>query len=113
MSVETKAFKWVEACSTGDIDEDDVIRFDHEGESYAVYRLADGYYATDGWCTHEQAHLADGFVLAHEIECPLHQGRFDILSGEPKSPPVCIRLKTYPVRVENGKVMLGIAPDDA
>ena len=105
---------WVAACGVDEIEPEDVLRFDAGGRTFAIYRSPDDeFYATDGWCTHEQAHLADGFVLAHEIECPLHQGRFDILSGEPKSPPVCIRLKTYPVRVENGKVMLGIAPDDA
>lgn len=108
MGVETNDIEWVVACATGDIDEEDVIRFDHAGASYAVYRIAEGFFASDGWCTHERAHLADGFVLAREIECPLHQGRFDIPSGKPKSPPVCVHLKTYPVRVEGGEVLLGV-----
>ena len=56
--------KWVEACSAGDIEEEDVIRFDHGGRTFAVYRSpGDEYYATGGWCTLEQAHLADGLVM--------------------------------------------------
>ncbi len=108
MTVDSGNTKWVVACTTDDIDEEDVQRFDHEGASYAVYRLSTGFYASSGWCTHEQAHLADGFVLGGEIECPRHQGRFDIISGKALSPPVCVKLETYPVRVDGHEVLLGL-----
>ena len=43
---------------------EDVIRFDHDGRKFAIYRSPeDRYYATDGLCTHERAHLADGLVM--------------------------------------------------
>jgi 3-phenylpropionate/trans-cinnamate dioxygenase ferredoxin component len=113
VSIDTSNIKWIAACATGDIDEEDVIRFDHDGASYALYRIDEGFFASDGWCTHEHAHLADGFVVNGEIECPLHQGRFDIITGKPMSPPVCVHLKTHPVRVENGEVLLGVAQKDA
>ncbi len=87
-----------------DIDEEDVIRFDLGTRTFAVYNTPSGYYATDGLCTHEQTHLADGLVIDDIIECPLHQGRFHIPSGRAKSPPVCVDLKTYPVKVEDGQV---------
>ena len=46
---------WVEACDADDIDEEDVIRFDHGGRSFAIYRSPDDrFFATDGFCTHEQ-----------------------------------------------------------
>ena len=67
--------EWVVACQTGDIDEEDVVRFDHGAATFAVYRVDGRFYASDGWCTHEKAHLADGFVLGNAIECPRHQGR--------------------------------------
>ena len=38
----------------------------------------------------------------------LHQGRFDIVSGKPLSPPVCVKLKTYPVRVDGRSVLIGL-----
>jgi 3-phenylpropionate/trans-cinnamate dioxygenase ferredoxin subunit len=113
VSVETEDVKWVLACNVEDIDEEDVIRFDHAGSSFAIYRIAQGFFASDGWCTHERAHLADGFVIGREIECPLHQGRFEIASGKPKSPPVCVQLKTYLVKVEGDKVLLALPVRDA
>ncbi|MCB1379608.1 MAG: Rieske 2Fe-2S domain-containing protein [Alphaproteobacteria bacterium] len=100
---------WVEACATGDIAEEDVIRFDHAGRTYAVYRSPDSkYYATDGLCTHEKIHLADGLVMDNIIECPKHNGRFDYRTGAAKGAPVCIDLKTYQVKVENGKVLIDV-----
>ena len=69
---------WIEACAADDIEAEGVIRFDHGGRTFAIYRSPDdAYYATDGFCTHEQAHLADGLVIDNIIECPMHNGRFD------------------------------------
>jgi 3-phenylpropionate/trans-cinnamate dioxygenase ferredoxin component len=101
---------WVQACAAGDIDEEDLIRFDHGGHSYAIYRSPeDKYYATDGHCTHEQVHLCDGLVMDHIIECPKHNGRFDYRTGQAKGAPVCINLKTYPVKVEDGNVFIEVS----
>lgn len=100
---------WIEACAADDIETEDVIRFDHGGRTFAIYRSPDDrYYATDGYCTHEQAHLADGLVMDEIIECPKHNGRFDYRTGEAKGAPVCINLRTYPVKVENGTVLIDL-----
>jgi len=100
---------WVDTCDADDIEAEDVIHFDHGDRTFAIYRSPDDrYYATDGWCTHEQAHLADGLVIDDIIECPKHNGRFDYRTGEAKGAPVCVNLKTYPVKVEDGRVLIDI-----
>lgn len=99
--------EWVDACAADEIEREDVIRFDHKGRTYAIVRAADDrYFATDGFCTHERTHLADGLVMGWTIECPKHNGLFDFRTGAAKGAPVCVDLKTYPVRVENGRVNL-------
>ena len=50
-------------CQTEDIDEEDVRRFDYEDRTYCVYHTPDGFFATDGFCTHEEQHLEDGIVI--------------------------------------------------
>ena len=45
-------------------------------------------------------------MIGDIIECPRHQGRFHIPSGRARSPPVCIDLKTYPVKVEDGRIYI-------
>ncbi len=100
---------WVDACAADAIDEEDVIRFDHGDRTFAIYRGdSDKYYASDGLCTHEQVHLADGLVMDCIIECPMHNGRFDFTTGEAKGAPVSVNLKTYPVKLEAGRVFIDI-----
>lgn len=100
---------WVEVCGVNDIPQEDVKQFDHAGQTFAVYRSPDDeYYATDGLCTHEKIHLADGLVMDNIIECPKHNGRFDYRTGEAKGAPVCINLRTYPVRVDGGKILIEV-----
>ena len=88
------------------IEVDDIIRFDNNDKTYCIYRLEDGYYATDGICTHVSVHLEEGLVMDNEIECPMHQGIFNIKTGKAISPPACEDLKTYPVKVEDGKIFI-------
>jgi 3-phenylpropionate/trans-cinnamate dioxygenase ferredoxin component len=100
---------WIDACATGDIDEEDVIRFDRNGRTFAIYRSDDDkFYVTDGLCTHEKVHLADGLVMGAIIECPKHNGRFDYRTGAAKGAPVCVNLATWPVKVEGGRVFVKI-----
>ena len=68
--------QWIDACATDDIEEEDLIRFDHDGRTFAIYRSPDDeFFCTDGLCTHEKVHLCDGLVMDHTIECPKHNGR--------------------------------------
>ena len=98
---------WVPVCRVGDIETEGVIRFDHEGATFAVYRSEDDrYYATSGLCTHEKVHLADGFVMDELIECPKHNGLFDYTTGEARGAPVCIDLRTYATKVEADTVFI-------
>lgn len=90
--------EWVAVCALSDLEEEDVISLDHEGQTYAIYRLrGDRFYGTDGICTHEFAYLADGLVIDEVIECPMHNGRFDVTSGRALRAPACDDLRTYPV----------------
>lgn len=100
---------WHFVCDADELDEEDVLGFEHNSSKYAVYRTSSGYYATDGKCTHAGAVLADGLVTGEIIECPGHQGKFHIPTGKAKSAPCTVDLKTYPVKVEEGKVFIGLA----
>ena len=107
--MENENENWQLVNGTADMDVEDIVRFDHDNKTYCVYRLEDGFFATDGICTHEAVHLEDGLVMDGEIECPMHQGIFDIKSGSAISPPACEDLKIYPVKVENDQVYIKIS----
>jgi len=72
----------------------------------AAYRVGEAVYVTSGVCTHGHALMADGYLDGYEIECPLHQGRFDIRTGVPMCAPVTVALESFPVEVVDGNVYL-------
>jgi nitrite reductase (NADH) small subunit len=75
----------------------------------AVFRTrADEVYATQALCPHRQGPLADGFVGAGRVVCPLHAFHFDLATGAPKGND-CRGLATYAVRVdERGRLRLNL-----
>jgi len=95
-------------CRSEDLEEEDVIRFDHKGRTFCIYHTPDGFFATDGYCTHEEEYLEDGIVIGNVIECPLHQGRFDVRTGKALSAPACIDLKTFPVTVSGNEIYISL-----
>jgi Na+-transporting NADH:ubiquinone oxidoreductase subunit F len=101
---------WIEVGDSALLLKEDVVRFDYDHQTYALYRTSDGrLYATDGLCTHGNAHLADGMVKGTLVECAKHNGRFDVRDGSPQRLPVCVGLKTYAVRERGGKLLLDLA----
>jgi 3-phenylpropionate/trans-cinnamate dioxygenase ferredoxin subunit len=96
---------WVDVCALDGIEVEDVFRFDHAGRTFAVYRDEDGaVFCTDGLCTHEHVHLADGLVMEDTIECPRHNGRFNYKTGAALRTPACVALATYPARIRAGRI---------
>ncbi|MDX3973523.1 MocE family 2Fe-2S type ferredoxin [Shinella sp.] len=101
--------EWVDACSTDDIESEGVVRFDRNGRTFAIYRNhADQFFCTDGLCTHENVHLADGLVMENTIECPKHASIFDFTTGEVETPPACQNLHTYRTRIDGTRVSIEI-----
>ncbi len=100
---------WIDVAALADLPEEDVVGVEAGGRDVALYRIDGEVYATHNICTHGHARLCDGFLEGHEIECPLHQGKFDIRSGQPTCDPVTDAIATYPVKIENGRVFIAVA----
>ncbi len=102
---------FIEVCPVNALPKSEVLRFDFNHKTFAIYHNKKGkYYATDGICTHGSTHLAEGLVIGDQIECPKHNGRFDITDGSVQRPPVCVSLLTYDVKIENEKIYLKPKP---
>ena len=95
---------WIDALAATALPTDDVIGVDVAGRDLAICTVGDAVYAIDNICTHGQACLSDGFLDGHQIECPLHQGRYDVRNGQPLCDPVEDPLRSYPVKIEAGRV---------
>jgi naphthalene 1,2-dioxygenase system ferredoxin subunit len=99
---------WTEVLDSANLPDDDVVGVDVAGRQLALYVVNGEVYATDNICTHGHARLCDGFLEDYEIECPLHQGRFDIRTGKAMCEPLTVDLKRYPVRIEDGRVFVDL-----
>lgn len=102
---------WLDLAAEHELKEGDVTgRWVGERE-IALYRHNGEVFATDATCTHGDASLCGGFVEPDgSIECPLHQGRFDIRSGQPLCEPVDTPLVVHPVKCEGGRVYIRVMP---
>jgi Na+-transporting NADH:ubiquinone oxidoreductase subunit F len=109
-AVKPDAQGWIEVCAAADLGPSDVVRFDYARKTFALYRDGEGeLYATDGVCTHGNTHLSGGLVIGKMIECPKHNGRFNLKDGSPARAPVCRGLATYPLEERRGRLFLNVA----
>jgi 3-phenylpropionate/trans-cinnamate dioxygenase ferredoxin subunit len=83
-----------------------LLRVEIDGRALCLARVESGeVYAIDDVCTHEQASLSEGFLLGCEVECPLHNSRFDLATGEVRGFPATEDTVAYETHVgEDGVV---------
>jgi naphthalene 1,2-dioxygenase ferredoxin component len=100
--------RWIDAMPASELRADDVVGVKVAGHDIAIYTVGPDVYATGNLCTHGGVRLCDGFLEGYEIECPLHQGRFDVRDGRALCEPATEPLRSYPVKIEGQRVYLRI-----
>lgn len=99
---------WHNVIAIADLEEGDVTAATVGRRELAVYDAPDGIYVSVAQCSHSGADLRDGYFDRYIIECPLHQGCFDIRDGKPKGAPVTKPMKVFETRVHEGQVQIFI-----
>jgi len=102
------AGNWIDVAARDDVPDDDVTSASANGAELALYAVDGTVYATANICTHGHARLCDGFLDGYDIECPLHQGKFDIRDGRATCAPATEPVRTFPVKIENGRVFVDL-----
>ena len=81
----------------------------------ALFNLGDQFLATDNQCPHKGGPLCDGIVTGASVVCPLHAWKVNLQTGEVERPSHgkdhCVA--TYPTRVEEGVVLIGLPAANA
>ena len=96
----------VALCDTADVTPDMPLRVVVAEVAYAVFNLDGHFYATQDQCTHGPGSLAEGFLMGAEIECPFHQGRFDIRTGRATAAPCTQALRIWTVHTIDGRLCI-------
>ena len=71
-----------------------------------LFSLPDGYYAVDGWCSHDKGAMIRGMIHEHEVSCPTHGARFDLRTGKNLSLPAVKPIRRYEVKVDGTKILV-------
>jgi len=98
----------LELCSPDDVPEGSALRVEAGTLTLAVFNVGGEFYVTDDNCTHGPGSLSEGYIEGDIVECSFHNGQFNIRTGAVVSPPCMVPIKTYPARVENGKVVIEV-----
>ncbi len=115
---EEKIITWFPACSEKDVPANGGVCVKYKEEQIALFHFArrNEWYATQNECPHRrQMALSRGMIGSHgdepKVACPFHKKTFSLITGECLSGDECA-IKTYPVKVENGLVFIGVVSDE-
>jgi 3-phenylpropionate/trans-cinnamate dioxygenase ferredoxin subunit len=99
---------WLRACAASDLEPGQAVAMPLT-PPVAVFNVDGEFFATDDTCTHAESSLADGYIDDDIVECAFHFAKFSIKTGAALTPPACMALKTYPVRLRDGDVYVDIS----
>jgi nitrite reductase (NADH) small subunit len=114
MMTETTSAVWFLACNTTDVPENGGVCIKYKDEQIALFNFSrrNEWYATQNECPHrKQMALSRGMIGSNnnepKVACPFHKKTFSLQTGECLSGDEC-SIKTYPVKIEDGKVFIGV-----
>ncbi|WP_038205047.1 non-heme iron oxygenase ferredoxin subunit [Xenophilus azovorans] len=98
---------WQRAGALDDIQEEAPHAVEIGGKAIALYRFGDEVCAVGDTCPHQgDVKLSEGYFEGDTIECPMHQSCFNVRTGKVLGPPARDDLPVYPVRIEDGQVLV-------
>lgn len=97
---------FVKVAETKDIHISQMKEVQIDGEDVCIANVDGKYYAIGNVCTHEGGPLADGVLEGYEVECPWHQSKFDVRTGQVTSPPATESEPTYEIKVDNNSILV-------
>tara|TARA_B100000497_G_scaffold27189_1_gene32022 strand:+ start:403 stop:720 length:318 start_codon:yes stop_codon:yes gene_type:complete len=97
---------WRDVIAAQALEKNWVTRVDLGARRLAIYDTPCGVYASLALCNHGGADLCDGYFDGHVIECPLHQGAFDVRDGKPVGAPATRPMRVFEARVKDGMVQI-------
>lgn len=93
-------------CGLDEVEEDQPVRAEIDGFAYAVFRVGELIFVTADMCSHGPGFLSDGYVEGCEVECPFHQGRFDLRTGMPTEPPCEVPVQTWTAIIQDDAIFI-------
>lgn len=97
---------WIDVGSADSVADSESFAAEIDGVALLVVRCGHDLYAVEDRCTHDGEPLEGAEVNSCQIICPRHGSHFCVRTGEALTPPAYEPLRTFPVRVENGRILV-------
>ena len=97
---------WIDVGDADAVSEARPLAVEVDGVAVVVVRCGPELYAVEDRCTHDGESLGEAHVEDCQIICPRHGAHFCLRSGEALTPPAYEPLRTYRVRVQDGRLLL-------
>ncbi len=81
-----------------------------EGRPLLICHTAEGFFAINDTCSHDDGPLAEGWLEGTEIECPRHGAKFDVKTGKVLCLPAAVAIRSYPVQVQGDQISIQVSP---
>jgi nitrite reductase/ring-hydroxylating ferredoxin subunit len=94
--------------SADDVTEGSPLVVDVNGVPVCLVRTEGELFAINDVCSHGQVSLSEGEIDGCTLECWLHGSRFDLRTGAPLSLPAVDPVPVYPVKVDDGKILVDV-----
>ncbi len=99
---------FIKVADLSEVPENERLYMEISGKPIVLINLSGVVYAFGDVCTHDNGPLGDGEIDGYEIVCPRHGARFDIRTGKATRAPAFRDIPTFPVKIEDGSIMIGI-----
>ena len=107
-TLDLSAIEYLEILPADQLPDGERIFIEVVGRSLVIFNLAGKLFAIADVCSHDGGPVGDGEIEEYEIICPRHGARFDIRTGQASSLPAVVDIPSYPVRVTDGMIEIGI-----
>ena len=101
--------EFVKVATVGEVPDNSMIGVTAGGEEIVLVKIGDDYFALDDWCSHAGGMLHEGELHpdTFEVECPIHEGMYDVRTGGVTMLPPEEAVAAYAVRIEGNDILVG------
>jgi nitrite reductase/ring-hydroxylating ferredoxin subunit len=103
-TVSARREDWVVAANLEQLPPGSVVGIELNGRDLALCNVDGKVHCMDNVCSHAYALLSDGWLDGTVLECPLHGGQFDVVTGKALCAPVTQDLVVYQTRTIDNQI---------
>lgn len=110
--IDQKKIEFVPIGSIDEVKQGERFFVEIDGQPIVILNINEQYYAIADVCSHDDGPVGEGTLEGFEIVCPRHGARFDVRDGKVLALPAFVDIPSYPVRVTNDQIEIGIPIED-